>query len=104
MTDAVTGSTYKRQKRGGNCQKNKTLARIVGREVTVEMLPLGKECPAYGTGLWSLYTLRVPGRAKTKSNRTSEQESAVFDILCELTIQHNMASISMFMINHQTNG
>ncbi len=41
--DAVTGSTYKHQKRNArdHCQRNRTLAHIVGRGVTVKMPLLG---------------------------------------------------------------
>ena len=35
------------------------------------------------------------GKVKNKSNRTSEQENPIFVTLCELTMQHNMASIPL---------
>ena len=71
----------------------------MGREITVEN-GLARQCPAYGTVCGHCnkdcqFESVLQGRAKTKSNRTSEQESAVFVTLCELTIQYNMASISL---------
>ena len=59
-----------------------------------------KECPAYGTVCGHCnkdhhFESVCRGKAKTKISRSSEQESAVFDVLCELTMQCNMSSISL---------
>ena len=61
-----------------------------------------KECPAYGMVCSHCnkehhFEGDFEGvcRGKAKLNRINEQGNAIFDTLCELTIQHNMASISL---------
>ena len=102
-TDAVTGSTYKRQKRDAAEESSQDPCSYCGRRGHGRSAPTrlrSKECPAYGTVCGNCkkdhhFESVCRGRAKTKSSRISEQESAVFDTLCELTIQCNMASVSL---------
>ena len=102
-TDAVTGSTYKRQKRDAAEESSQDPCSYCGRRGHGRSAPTRlrrKECPAYGTVCGNCkkdhhFESVCRGRAKTKSSRISEQERAVFDTLCELTIQCNMASVSL---------
>ena len=104
--DAVTGSTYKRQKRNateGPLSKEQDPCSYCGKRGHSKNAPARlrrKECPAYGTVCGHCnkdhhFESVCRGRTKAKSSRTSKQESAVFDTLCELTVQHNMASVSL---------
>ena len=102
-TNAVTGSTYKHQKRDAAEGPSQDPCSYCGRRGHGRSPPTWlrrKECPAYGTICGNCkkdhhFESVCRGRAKTKSSRISEQESAAFDTLCELTIQCNMASISL---------
>ena len=99
--DAVTGSTYKRQKK--IAMEEQDPCSYCGKRGHGKNAPARlrrEECPAYGTVCGHCnkdhhFESVCRGRTKAKSSRTSEQESAVFDTLCELTIQHNMASVSI---------
>ena len=93
-TDAVTGSTYKRQKRDAAegpsqdpCSCLYCGRRSHGRSAPTRLRR--RECPVYGT---------VCGNCKKDRHFESVcrgRASAVFDTLCELTIQCNMASVSL---------
>ena len=103
VTDAITGSTYKRQKRDvaeepslkdqdpcSYCRK-----RGHGKKAPARLRRKG--CPAYGTvcshcGKDHHFESVCRGKVKNKANRTSEQENPIFDTLCELTIQHDATS------------
>ena len=57
-----------------------------------------KECPAYGTVCGHCrkdHHFESVCRAKVKVRVDTTNESAVFDALCELTIQHNLASVPL---------
>ena len=104
--DAVTNSTYKRQKRNateGPPLKEQDPCSYCGKKGHGKNAPARlrrKECPAYGTVCGHCrkdhhFESVCRGRTKARPDRTSEQESAVFNTLCELTVQHNMASVSL---------
>ena len=104
--DAVATSMYAHQKRGTAEEplpKKQDHCSYCGRKGHGRNSPARlrrKECPAYGTVCGHCnkdhhFESVCRGKAKTKISRTSEQESAVFDVLCELTMQCNMSSISL---------
>ena len=104
--DTVATSTYAHQKRGTAEEplpKKQDHCSYCGRKGHGRNAPARlrrKECPAYGTVCGHCnkdhhFESVCRGKAKTKISRTSEQESAVFDVLCELTMQCNMSSISL---------
>ena len=105
-TDAITGSTYKWQERDaaeGPPSKDQDSCLYCGKRDHGKNAPTQlrhKECPAYGTvyshcnkdhHFESVYR----GKVKNKSNKTNEQENRIFNTLCKLTIQRNVASISL---------
>ena len=105
-TDAITGSTYKRQKRDaaeGPPSKDQDSCSYCGKRGHGKNAPTRlrrKECPAYGTVCSHCnkdhhFESVCRGKVKNKSNKTSEQENPIFDTLCELTIQRNVASIPL---------
>ena len=96
-TDAVTGSTYKRQKRDAAEGPSQDPCSYCGKRGHGRSAPTRlrrKECPAYGTVCGNCkkdhhFESVRRERARTKSSRISEQD------LCELTIQCNVASVSL---------
>ena len=105
-TDAITGSTYKRQKRDAAewpSSKDQDSCSYCGKRGHGKNAPTRlrrKECPAYGTVCSHCnkdhhFESACRGKVKNKSNKTSEQENPIFDTLCELTIQRNVASIPL---------
>ena len=105
-TDAITGSTYKRQKRDaaeGQPSKDQDPCSYCGKRGHGKNAPARlrrKECPAYGTICSHCnkdhhFESVCRGKVKSKSSRNSEQENPIFDTLCELTIQRDVASIPL---------
>ena len=103
VTDAITGSTYKRQKRDiaeEPSLKDQDPCSYCGKRGHGKNAPARlrrKGCPAYGTvcshcGKDHHFESVCRGKVKNKANRTSEQENPIFDTLCELTIQHDVTS------------
>ena len=103
VTDAITGSTYKRQKRDTAEEpslKDQDPCSYCGKRGHGKNAPARlrrKGCPAYGTvcshcGKDHHFESVCRGKVKNKANRTSEQENPIFDTLCELTIQHDVTS------------
>ena len=69
-----------------------------GKNAPTRLRP--KECPVYGTVCSHCnkdhhFESVCRGKVKNKSNNTSQQENPIFDTLCELTIQRNVASIPL---------
>ena len=97
---AAVGSTYKRQKRGnvdGPPLKEQDTCSYCGKRGhgrNASFRVRQRDCPAYGTTCGHCnkdhhFECVCRGKSRTKVDKVSEHESAIFDALCELTTQHN---------------
>jgi len=103
-TDAITGSAYKRQRKDTverPLPKEKDPCSYCGKKGhgrSVFARLRRKECPAYRTVCCHCrkdHHFESVCRAKVKVRVDTTNESAVFDALCELTIQRNLPSVPL---------
>ena len=94
-TDALTGSSYKKQEKlsvGGPTPKDQVPAHTVGIEGTEETLQQVRrtECPAFGTKCNHCkrdhhFEKMCRSKDSVRSTRSTEHKNAIFDTLCGVT-------------------
>ena len=111
MADVVAGSSYRRQKRAvvkGLPSRDQELCTYCGLKGHAPTRVRRRECPAFGTVCGHCnrdHHYEKMCRDRSNQKREGERESAIFDTLCEITLQggRNCITLDHHVFNQSAN-